>query len=156
MKTFVFIFMFMTAPMIFAGPEVPWPEVIQREVFIKDLQGLWVSKNLNSPQRAFEIKLQLTTYDLACPYLVTITEISPFNGKPTGKDIDILCSSFSRKLFFVMNDEQGMNQKVVEIIGIQKPKDAIEIGEQYLGITVYDHSETGEVAYQDVFYKMSR
>lgn len=155
MKSFIFVFMFMTTPIIFAGPEVPWPEVIERGVFVKDLQGMWVSKNL-SPQRAFEIKLQATNYDLACPYLITITELSPFTGRPLGKDIDILCSSFSRKLFFVLNDEFGKNQRVVEMIGIFKAKDASELGDQYLGITVYDHNESKEISYQDIFYKLSR
>ena len=155
MKTFIFIFTFMTTPLIFAGPEVPWPQLTERDVSVTDLQGMWVSQSESGPRRAFEIKMQMTNYDLSCPYLITIAELSPFTGKAVAKDIDILCSNFSRKLFFVLNDEQGQNQKVVEMIGILKPVDAVEMGEQYLGITVYNHDNKREISYQGIFYKLS-
>jgi hypothetical protein len=137
------------------GSEVPWPEVIQREVFIKDLQGVWVSKTLNSPQRIFEIKVQVADFDLTCPYVVTLTEISPFTGKAVSKDIDVFCTSFPRKVIFVLNDEQGQARKQVEIVGILKDKEQTELGSQYLGITVYNYGEMKEKVYQDIFYKLS-
>jgi hypothetical protein len=138
-----------------AGPEVPWPEADQREVFVQDLQGLWGSFNLNNPQQAFQIKVQEANFNLSCPYVVTVTAINPYSGEASSKDIDVICSSFPRKVTFILSNESDDTRQYVEIVGLWKDKSAQELGRQYLGITVYNYGEFKEKVYQDIFYKIS-
>lgn len=140
----------------FAGPEVPWPEDLQREVQIKDMDGLWVSKNISTPQRAFQIKIQEVDFDASCPYVATISELSPFTGEVKSKDMDVICSSLMRKVIFVLTDELGQARQQVEIVGLWKGEDATETGKQYLGITVYNYGEFKEVILKDTFYKTNQ
>lgn len=137
------------------GSEVPWPESQQREVIVKDLQGLWVSQNLDSPKHAFDIKVHQANFDFSCPYVVSISEISPFTGNVQTNDVDVICASFPRKVTFILSDELGQPRHYVEIVGLEKPKEAKEIGRQYLGITVYNYGIIQEKIYEDVFYKLS-
>ncbi len=139
----------------FAGPEVPWPEEDQREVVVEDLQGLWVSWNLNSPQQAFKIQVQEANYNLSCPYVVTVTALNPYSGEVSSKDIDVICSSFPRKVTFILSNDSDNTRQYVEIVGLWKDKGAEELGRQYLGITVYNYGTFKEKVYEDIFYKIS-
>lgn len=138
------------------GSEVPWPDSIQREVFVNDMQGTWVSKNLNSPQRAFEIKVQEANFNESCPYVVTVSELSPYTGEVQAKDMDVICSSFMRKMIFMLADDFGQARYQIEIVGIWKDEEDKHLGKQFLGITVYNYGEIAEKVYQDTFYKLSR
>ena len=138
-----------------AGPEVPWPEADQREVFVEDLQGLWVSWNLNNPQQVFKIQVQEANFNLSCPYVITVTALNPYSGEASSKDIDVICSSFPRKVIFILSNDSDNTRQYVEVVGLWKDKSAQELGRQYLGITVYNYGDFKEKVYQDVFYKIS-
>ena len=154
MKTLAMLLLLM-GQIAFAGPEVPWPEADQREVVVEDLQGMWVSWNLDNPQQAFKIQVQEANFNLSCPYVITVTALNPYSGEVSSKDIDVICSSFPRKVTFILSNDSDDTRQYVEIVGLWKDKAATELGRQYLGITVYNYGEFMEKVYQDVFYKIS-
>lgn len=153
MKSIIFLIVGAFVGSALAGPEVPWPIDKQRDVIVEDLQGTWLSKNLTSPRRILEIKVQETDFNISCPYVVTVTTLSPFTGNVEAKDMDVICASQQRTVVFVLSDETGQPKQQIEIVGLFKDKKDPELGKQYLGVTAFNYGETQEIIYRDVFYK---
>lgn len=141
-----------------AGNEVPWPVSSQEAVRVSDLTGTWMSMSIKEPGYFyfFSFTNNYNSYLGGCPYLLKVEEMNPFDQEIISKGWSVACAVDAEKMTFDLFDAAGHLHNRLEIVGLKKENDdSGKMGQQYLGIKIYDNSSRPKLLDVDTFFKHS-
>jgi hypothetical protein len=139
-----------------AGGDVPWPITSQEAVRVSGLTGTWLSSNLNDPGYLYYFSFSLNKgTDNACPYKLTVQEMNPFEQVIVSSGFSTVCQVNQSSITFKLYDSQGKLRNRLDIVGVRKDHNEGGLGEQHLGVMIYDGSYRPLLVAADTFFKFS-
>lgn len=152
MKLLMSLLFFVFTVIANAGGEVPWPVEKQVPIRVLNLQGLWMSATITSPQLVYLISLEHLK-SKTCPFRIHVVELNESSTKAIYEGERKVCSSNVRSIAMVLYDRVGRAKKYVHIVGVADVN-----GEQSIGFSIYDYENDSiqkDRVKQDLFYKVS-
>lgn len=139
-----------------AGGDVPWPVTSQEAVRISDLTGTWVSVNLKDPGYLYFFSFSSNKdLDSSCPYRLTVEEMNPFEQLVISSGFSTVCQVNQSSITFKLYDSVGTLRNRLDIVGIRKDENEGGLGQQYLGVMIYDGATRPHLVAADTFFKYS-
>lgn len=155
----VVLFMIMSSMKAFAGGDVPWPIQDQEAVRVSDLTGTWVSLNVKNPGLLYFFSFEAVDLPYVangtCPYRLVVEQMDEFDHVMVSKGTSVACSVHQASMLFRLYDADGQLKNILHIVGLRKELGEEGMGNQYLGVRIYDGSERPQLIAADAFFKFS-
>lgn len=140
-----------------AGGDVPWPIKSQEAIRVADLTGTWMSMNVKDPGYMYFFSFSANSAKSSkCPYQLIVEAMNPYDHVVVSKGRSSVCLVTPASITFNLYDASGHLRNQLRVVGLRKSQSHdTTMGEQFLGVRIYDGAPRPQLVTADTFYKYS-